>query len=77
MLEVGGHTDNVGQPGPNLALSEARASAVKDTLVKFGVNGSILQTRGYGSTKPRTDVDGNTELGKFLNRRIEYSIVKK
>ncbi|MBL8124086.1 MAG: OmpA family protein [Pyrinomonadaceae bacterium] len=77
VLEVGGHTDNVGQPGPNLALSEARASAVKDTLVKFGVNGSILQTRGYGSTKPRTDVDGNTELGKFLNRRIEYSIVKK
>lgn len=77
VLEVGGHTDNVGQPGPNMTLSESRASAVKETLVKFGVNGSILQTRGYGSTKPRPDVDGNSELGKFLNRRIEYSIVKK
>ena len=76
-LEVGGHTDNVGQPGPNQTLSEARANAVKDMLVKFGVNGSILQSRGYGATKPRPDVDGNTERGKFLNRRIEYSVVKK
>lgn len=77
VLEVGGHTDNTGQAATNMPLSQSRANAVKDTLVKFGVNGSILQTRGYGSTKPRTDVDGNTELGKFLNRRIEYSIVKK
>lgn len=77
VLEVGGHTDNVGQPGPNQTLSEARANAVKDMLVKFGVNSSILQSRGYGATKPRPDVDGNTERGKFLNRRIEYSVVKK
>ena len=77
VLEVGGHTDNTGQAGPNMTLSEARSNAVKNTLVKFGVNGSILQTRGYGSTKPRPDVDGNTERGKFLNRRIEYMIVKR
>ena len=76
-LELGGHTDNTGNATSNMTLSEARANAVKDTLVKFGVNGSILQTRGYGSTKPRNDIDANSELGKFLNRRIEYSILKK
>jgi outer membrane protein OmpA-like peptidoglycan-associated protein len=35
----------------------------------------MLQTRGYGSLKPKAD--NGTERGKFLNRRIEYSVVKK
>ena len=75
VLEVGGHTDNVGQQGPNQPLSEARANAVKTALVKFGVADATLQTRGYGATKPITTND--TVDGKFRNRRIEYSIVKK
>lgn len=74
VLEVGGHTDNVGSAASNLSLSQSRANAVKDILVKFGVNSSSLQTRGYGPDKPKTD--NSTELGKFHNRRIEYSIVK-
>jgi len=73
-LEVGGHTDNTGQPGPNAALSLSRANAVRDQIIKFGVNGSILRTKGYGPDRPKAD--NNTELGKFYNRRIEYSIVK-
>jgi outer membrane protein OmpA-like peptidoglycan-associated protein len=76
MLEIGGHTDSTGQPGTNQPLSEARANSVKDMLVKSGVNATILRTKGYGATVPRAGVDGNSELGKFLNRRIEYSIVK-
>ncbi len=75
VLEVGGHTDNVGQPASNQTLSEARANAVKTALVKFGVADSTLQTRGYGAAKPITTND--TVDGKFRNRRIEYSIVKK
>lgn len=75
VLEVGGHTDNVGQPASNQTLSEARAEAVKNALVKFGVSDSVLQTKGYGATKPIASND--TEDGKFRNRRIEYSIVKK
>lgn len=74
VLEVGGHTDNVGQPGSNQTLSDARASAVKTQLVKFGVADGTLQTRGYGSTKPVTTND--TVDGKYRNRRIEYSIVR-
>ncbi len=75
VLEVGGHTDNVGQPASNQSLSEARAIAVKAQLVKFGVADSTLQTRGYGANKPITTND--TVDGKYRNRRIEYSIVGK
>lgn len=75
VLEVGGHTDSVGQPASNQTLSDNRATAVKNVLVRFGVNGPGLQTRGYGATQPK--FDNNTEQGKFLNRRIQYSIVKR
>jgi outer membrane protein OmpA-like peptidoglycan-associated protein len=74
VLEVGGHTDNIGGDASNMALSQNRANAVKDILVRYGVNTSGLQTRGYGATQPK--FDNNTEQGKFLNRRIQYSVVK-
>lgn len=74
-LEVGGHTDSVGNAASNLTLSQNRANSVKDALVKFGVNQNMLQTRGYGPDRPKSD--NSTDLGKFYNRRIEYSIVKK
>ncbi len=77
VLEVGGHTDNVGQPASNQTLSDARAAAVKNALVKFGVSDATLQTRGYGPTKPRPDADNSTDNGRYRNRRIEYSVVKK
>jgi outer membrane protein OmpA-like peptidoglycan-associated protein len=75
VLEVGGHTDSVGTDASNQTLSENRAKAVKDKLVTFGVRPDALQTRGYGASKPR--FDNTTDQGKFLNRRIEYSIVRK
>lgn len=75
VLEVGGHTDNVGNDTNNQTLSENRANAVKDKLFNFGVASNVLQTRGYGKTKPITTND--TDNGRFRNRRIEYSIVKK
>lgn len=75
VLEVGGHTDSDGSVASNQSLSDNRAKAVKEALVKFGVKGEQLQTRGYGSSQPKTD--NSTEEGKFHNRRIQYSIVKK
>ena len=75
VLEIGGHTDNVGNDVSNQSLSENRANAVKAKLVTFGVRGEALQTRGYGASNPKTD--NNTERGKFFNRRIQYSIVKR
>ncbi len=75
VLEVGGHTDNVGSDASNQTLSQNRANAVKEKLVGFGVRSEALQTAGYGASKPKTE--NSTEQGKFFNRRIEYSIVKK
>jgi len=77
VLEVGGHTDNKGTDVTNQPLSDRRAAEVKKKLVAFGVNDAALQTRGYGSKQPRAGVDGNTDEGRFFNRRIEYKIVKK
>ena len=73
-LEIGGHTDNVGSAASNATLSLSRANAVRDLMIKFGVNGSILVTKGYGPDRPKAD--NNTDLGKYLNRRIQYEIVK-
>lgn len=76
VLEVGGHTDNVGGDTSNQSLSENRANAVKQTLVKYGARDETLRTRGYGADKPKPEADNSTEQGRFHNRRIEYSIVK-
>ena len=75
VLEIGGHTDNVGGDAPNQILSENRANAVKNQLVKYGVREEVLQTKGYGKMKPKTTNETND--GKYQNRRIEYSVVKK
>jgi OOP family OmpA-OmpF porin len=73
-LEIQGHTDNVGVAATNLKLSQDRAAAVKDYLVKtFGVAADRLTTGGFGDSKP---VAPNTdEAGRAQNRRVE--LVKK
>jgi outer membrane protein OmpA-like peptidoglycan-associated protein len=75
MLEVGGHTDNRGDKNRNQTLSENRAKAVKDALVVLGVKSEMLQTKGYGDTKPA--VPNDSEDNRFLNRRIEYTVLSK
>jgi outer membrane protein OmpA-like peptidoglycan-associated protein len=75
VIEVGGHTDNVGSDASNQTLSENRAKAVRDQLIKFGVDGNMLQTKGYGEMNPKTT--NETEEGRFHNRRIQYSLVRK
>ncbi len=74
VIEVGGHTDNTGDAAANLQLSQQRADAVRDYLVRQGVDASILTTKGYGDTRPIASND--TDEGRFRNRRIEFSVVK-
>jgi len=69
-LEIGGHTDSDGDAAKNLALSEARANAVRTLLVEQGVGADRLTARGYGATKP---LEANTTAeGKANNRRVEF-----
>jgi len=71
---IEGHTDNVGAPASNLTLSDARAAAVKATLVSdFGIDGGRITTKGLGDTKPAAP--NTTALGRAQNRRVE--IVKQ
>jgi OmpA-OmpF porin, OOP family len=67
---IEGHTDNVGSATSNLALSEARAAAVKAALVAdFGVDGARITTQGFGDTKP--SVPNTSAAGRAQNRRVE------
>ena len=71
-IEVAGHTDADGEDAANQALSEKRAQAVVDYLVKAGLPASRFTAVGYGSTQP---VAGNdTDDGKAQNRRIEFLV---
>ncbi|OQP57685.1 hypothetical protein A3860_08620 [Niastella vici] len=69
-FEVGGHTDGDGNDSYNLTLSQQRADAVKDQLIKMGIDAARLTSKGYGKTKPISD--NNTPEGKANNRRVEF-----
>jgi len=69
-FEVGGHTDSDGADAYNLKLSQQRAEAVREQLIKMGVDASRLTAKGYGETKPMAD--NNTPDGKANNRRVEF-----
>ena len=73
-VRIEGHTDNVGDPGVNQKLSQARAESVKQALIKRHVDGGRLDTRGLGETQP---VAPNTSAGgRQKNRRVEFVIVE-
>jgi len=69
---IEGHTDNVGEDAANLTLSEQRANAVKEFLIKEGCNPSQLNTKGFGKTKPVAPND--TDKGRAKNRRVELKL---
>ncbi|HJQ85575.1 MAG TPA: OmpA family protein [Candidatus Binatia bacterium] len=66
---IEGHTDSVGSDAYNERLSERRANAVKDYLVRQGISSSRITTRGYGESRPVASND--TEEGRAQNRRAE------
>ena len=69
-IEIAGHTDADGEDAFNQALSEKRAQAVMDYLVKAGLPADRFTAIGYGSTQPVAAND--TDEGKAQNRRIEF-----
>ena len=72
-IEVGGHTDNTGDPAVNKTLSQQRADVVKDYLTGKGIPAGRLSSVGYGSSKPADTND--TDAGRQKNRRTEFRII--
>jgi OmpA-OmpF porin, OOP family len=74
VLEIAGYTDNTGDSAANVTLSQQRADAVRNELIKAAVDPTMLVAKGYGSANP---VASNDLLeGRFRNRRIEYHVLK-
>jgi hypothetical protein len=72
-VELGGHTDSIGDKKYNQKLSENRAKAVSEYLVKTGVNKDRIIYKGYGDSRPAWSND--TPEGRALNRRTEFKII--
>lgn len=74
LVRIEGHTDNIGSEQDNQKLSENRARAVKEALVKANVpRNTRFEVIGYGETRPVAD--NGTEAGRAKNRRVEILIV--
>ncbi len=74
-LEVQGHTDNKGSKQLNAKLSDDRAKAVREALIKRGIDGNRLTFKGYGPDKPIAD--NKTEDGRAKNRRVQFIVTEK
>ncbi|HNP18238.1 MAG TPA: OmpA family protein [Fulvivirga sp.] len=72
-IEISGHTDNIGSKAYNKNLSQRRANAVKDYLVKKGVDARRIIAVGYGEERPLASNDDEKE-GRELNRRVEFKV---
>ncbi len=71
-VTIGGHTDSVGEDAYNQTLSLRRADAVRDYLIRSGIDENRIITRGHGEFYPVAT--NSTREGRQLNRRVEILI---
>ncbi len=71
-IEIGGHCDERGSIGYNVALGDRRATAVKEYLTGLGIDASRLMAISYGEEKPFDQ--GHDEAAWTKNRRAEFTI---
>jgi outer membrane protein OmpA-like peptidoglycan-associated protein len=74
-IQLSGHTDYKGSEEYNMTLSQNRAKAAMDYLIKKGVPPQRMEYKGYGKTQPIAD--NSTEAGRAQNRRTEILIIGK
>ena len=74
VIQLEGHTDNVGDPKANMKLSEKRVEAVKKYIVSKGISKNRIKTRAFGGTQPLTNE--MTPEARNVNRRVEMRILK-
>ncbi|MEZ0361099.1 MAG: OmpA family protein [Hydrogenobacter sp.] len=73
-VRIEGYTDNIGTKAYNDKLALKRAKAVKDYLVKHGIEESRIDTVGFG--KERYIAENRTSIGRFTNRRADFIILR-
>jgi OmpA-OmpF porin, OOP family len=73
-VEIGGHTDSIGDDNFNLKLSQKRAESVKTYLIKRGIDSNRMDPKGFGENVPIAD--NRTEAGRAQNRRVEFLITE-
>ncbi|WP_229311448.1 OmpA family protein [Larkinella rosea] len=74
VIEIAGHTDNVGDRRLNQSLSENRARVITNYLIQRGIAENRLQFQGYGDNRPAAPNDN--EPNKKLNRRVEFTVLQ-
>lgn len=74
VIEISGHTDNKGSLEYNFKLSRERAKSVVDYFIEHGIDKDRLKYEGYAFKQPIADND--TEKGRQLNRRVEFTILR-
>lgn len=74
-VEIEGHTDDQGSDDYNLKLSDARAKAVVDYLLKKKVEKERLSWKGYGEGRPLAPND--SEANRAINRRVEFRVIER
>jgi len=72
-IEIAGYTDNVGNDADNLKLSQQRADAIRQYLIKKGIQPARVIAKGYGASQPVAD--NSTDEGRQRNRRTEVKIL--
>jgi len=72
LLEINGHTDNIGDKAFNMELSQKRADAVKNYIASKGIEAGRMASKGYGDTLPVAD--NKTTAGRTKNRRVEFKV---
>lgn len=75
LIEIRGHTDNQGSDDYNIRLSQSRADAVRQHLLRNGIRAARVQANGYGATMPIDD--NGTDAGRALNRRVEARLFRE
>lgn len=74
IVEISGHTDDVGSASSNQALSQRRADSVRFWLISNGINPDRIIAKGYGEEFPR--VPNDSPEHKRMNRRIEFKRIR-
>ena len=76
VVEISGHTDNIGGDAYNKHLSQLRADAVVNYVVQKGISKARVMAKGYGEERPLASNDDERE-GRMLNRRVEFKVLSK